>query len=851
MQNRLHWRLSAALFVLLTLTSIHQAAAQTPIFFFTPHPDSIFSLNANCQAVFSPNPPTVGSLIAGNTIVTPPTGIDPALTGLNVGDIVTGQQVIEVAYIVGDNQGNVDTFYFNVYYIDETPPSFTDLKPNDITISCPSDIPMPLSRTAKDNCKGQFSVPSVDFPPVIPTTICGMTPFVVTRTWTANDNYGNGTVQTQIITILPDNSPPVIEIEPEDMVSFCGAIDFDDWLTNQLGAVSSNTTENCDFLNFSYIGPPSFPDTCELSLTIVFTAVDGCGLFDTVSATFTALDTLAPTLTGVPADITISCSDAVPPPAMVVASDNCASIGPAPAFTETSTKTTGEGCTDYSYTITRTWMAMDSCGNATTRTQVITVVDDSPPTFITPPDTSVVCGAASLPASTGEPADLMDNCSPQVTFSYTDLIDTLSCPQEQLIRRVWSAVDECENMTVDTQYISVIDTLPPSFIPPSDTVYVLCNQAGDLSLTGEPTDISDECDSAPVADYQQEILDVICPNSYTIRRVWSVSDACGNLDTAVQIIIVRDTLPPVFTTPAMDMTITCTTDQDAEAAFNSWIGALAGLSAEDDCPGGGLIFIAYNAGTTQNPSLPPANCMDTIPGIYRSRTVDFVSIDACGNESRSTATFTVADEEAPLIVFCPSDTIVAADTGFCYATLDLLPPIASELCGLEPSPLSFSQTLPITSQAPPGQELDVLIDDLVFSFTVPPAPAQALGNVDVRFDLNFADADGAFEFLLIYAEDGMLLGQTSPSPAQCDTSITALSIPSQQFNMWAQDGNVGFTLKANSPPTGCRAASASTISARAAPPMLISLTKPTPQSTSGLNTASTTDRARQDFSTCQ
>ncbi|MFZ2897274.1 MAG: gliding motility-associated C-terminal domain-containing protein [Saprospiraceae bacterium] len=802
MQNRLHWRLSAALFVLLTWTSIHQAGAQNPIFFFTPDPDSIFSLDANCQAVFAPNEPTVGSLIAGNTIVTPPTGLDPALTGLNVGDIVTGQQVVEVAYIVGDNQGNVDTFYFNVYYIDETPPSFTDLKPNDITISCPSDFPAPLSRQAKDNCKGQFSVPSSDSPPIIPSALCGTTPFVVTRTWIASDDFGNGTVQTQIITILPDNSPPVIQIDPEDMVSFCGATDFDDWLTDQLGDVVGNTTENCDILNFSYIGPPSFPDTCELSLTIVFTAVDGCGLFDTVSATFTALDTLAPILTGVPADTTLSCSDAIPLPAMVVASDNCASIGPAPAFTETSTKTTGEGCTDYSYTITRTWMTMDSCGNTTTRTQVITVVDESPPTFITPPDTSVVCGAASLPASTGEPTDLMDNCSPQVTFSFTDLIDTLSCPQEQLIRRVWSVGDECENIAVDTQYISVIDTLPPSFIPPADTVYVSCNEAGDLSLTGEPTDISDECDSAPVADYQQEILDVICPNSYTIRRVWSVTDACGNLDTAVQIIIVRDTLPPVFTTPAMDMTITCTTDQDAEAAFSSWIGALAGLSAEDDCPGGGLIFIAYNAGTTQNPSLPPANCMDTIPGIYRSQTVDFVSIDACGNESRSTATFTVADEEAPLIVFCPSDTIVAADTGFCYATLDLLPPIASELCGLEPSPLSFSQTLPITSQAPPGQELDVLIDDLAFSFAVPPAPAQALGNVDIRFDLNFADADGAFEYLLIYAEDGMLLGQTSPSPAQCDTSITTLSIPSQQFNMWAQDGNVGFTLKANTPPNG-------------------------------------------------
>lgn len=801
MQNRLHWRLIAGLSVLLTLTSTSWTKAQTVFFFFTPSSDSTFSLNADCQAVFNPNPPTVISAL-GNTIVTPPTGIDPVLTGYDIGDPVFGQQVIEVAYIVGDNAGNIDTFYFNVYYLDDTPPTFTDLKPNDITISCAEDFPLPLSRMAKDNCKGLFSVPSVDNPPIPPPSLCGNQPLVVTRTWTANDNFGNGTVQTQIITILPDNSPPVIQIEPEDAISFCGASEYNDWLTDQLGAISLNTTDNCDNLTLSFVGPPTFPDTCELSVKVIFSVVDGCGLFDTVSATFTAFDTISPTLTGVPGDISISCSDPVPPPAMVVASDNCASISPSPAFTETSTKTTGEGCTDYSYTITRTWTAMDPCGNSTTRTQVITVTDDSPPTFTLPPDTSVVCGAATLPASTGEPADLADNCSPEVSYSYQDIVDTLACPQEQFIRRIWSVMDECENVAVDTQYINVIDTLPPTFTPPADTVYILCTQAGDISLTGEPTDIADECDSSPLADYQQEIFDVVCPNSYSIRRVWSVSDACGNIDTSVQIIIVRDTIPPVFSVPAMDMSISCTTDQDAEAAFNNWVADLAGLAAVDDCPAGDLIFIAYNAGTTLNPFLPPATCSDTLPGIYRIQTVDFVSIDACGNESRSTATFTVTDEEAPLIIFCPGDTIVSADTGFCYATLDLLPPIASELCGLEPSPLSFSQTLPITSQALPGQELDILIDDLVFSFAVPPSPAQALGNVDVRFDLNYADADGSFEYMLIYAEDGSLLGQTSPSPAQCDTSITVLSIPSQQFNMWAQDGTVGFTLKANIPPNG-------------------------------------------------
>ncbi|MBK7408643.1 MAG: gliding motility-associated C-terminal domain-containing protein [Saprospirales bacterium] len=800
MQNRLHKKLLTAVVFLILSFTIFRLSAQSPTVFLIADTVNTFSLGANCQDTFHFNSPQVGSLIGAN-IVSPPTGMDPALTGYNIGDLISGEQEIEVAYIVGDDLGNIDTFYFTIYFRDDSPPSFISPLPANLTLNCAEDFPAPLTRQAKDNClMGILMVPSVDSA-VPPTSVCGV-PKVINRTWSVSDPYGNSIMQTQIITILPDMTPPVIQQNPVDEVSFCGMTDFDPWLTNQLGTISTHTTDNCDNLTFSYNGPASFPDTCSLSLTIVFYAVDGCGLFDTVSATFTALDTLAPVLIGVPVDTMISCMDTIPAAAMVTVSDNCTNIGPNPYFTEVSTQTMGEGCSDFSYTITRTWEASDSCGNSTIRTQVITVVDTLAPTFTIPPDTAVVCGMATMPANTGEPADLADNCGTNLSLSYVDLIDTLSCPQAQLIRRVWSLVDECENMAVDTQYISVVDTMPPTFTPPLDTVYISCTQVGDASLTGMPTDLLDECDSEPTADYEQEIFDVLCPSSYSIRRVWSVSDACGNIDTAVQIIIVRDTLPPLFAQPAMDMTISCTTDSDAEAAFSAWVADRAGSNAVDNCPAGDLVYIAYNAGTTQNPSLPPPACIDTLPGIYRMQTIDIISIDACGNEGIYTATFTVMDEEPPLIVFCPSDTIVSADTGFCVATLDLLPPIASELCGLEPSPLSYSQTLPVTSQAMPGQELDILIDDLVFTFSVPPAPSQSLGNVDVQFDLNFMDADGAFEYLLIYAEDGTLLGQTVNTPAQCDTSMTFFSIPSQQFNQWAQDGSVTFTLTPNIPPNG-------------------------------------------------
>ena len=799
MQNRLHRKLLVAAIFLILAFFTTRLSAQDFKFNFIPDPDSIFYLDANCQDLFHFNTPFFESVLdPPANFIYPPTGMDPALTGYNIGDLITGEQEVEVAYILADDQMNIDTFFFTVYFRDNSPPTFISPLPANLTLSCIGEFPAPLSRQAQDNCLGTINIPSVDTP-LPPTAVCGDT-LVINRKWTVEDPNGNSITQTQKITILPDKTPPVIQQEPADMVSFCGANDFDTWLTNQLGFVSTHTTDNCNTLNYSYNGPSSFPDTCSLTLNIVFYAVDGCGLYDTVSAKFTGIDTIAPVFLGIPSDTMVNCMDAVPPTPMVTVSDNCSDIGPDPLFTEVSTQTTGEGCSDYSYTITRTWEASDSCGNMAIRTQVITVVDTMPPTFTTPPDTSVICGMATMPDSTGEPTDLADNCGTDLTLSYTELIDTLGCPQQQLIHRIWSVVDECENVAVDTQYISVVDTLPPSFVPPPDTVYISCSQVGDAILTGMPTDLLDECDAEPTADYEQELFDVLCPSSYSIRRVWSISDACGNIDTAVQIIIVRDTVPPIFAMPAQDMSISCTTDAEAEAAFSAWVDDLANATAVDNCPAGDLVYIAYNSGTTQDPSLPPTFCSDTLPGVYRMQTVDFISIDACGNEGITTANFTVMDEEPPLIVFCPSDTIVVADTGFCYATLDLFPPIASEMCGLEPTPLSFFQTLPVTSQAMPGQELDVLIDSLVFTFAVPANPSQALGPVNLRFDLNYVDADGAFEYLLAYAEDGTLLGQTVNTPVQCDTSITFFSIPSQQFSLWAQDGSVTFTLVPNDPP---------------------------------------------------
>ncbi len=101
--------------------------------------------------------------------------------------------------------------------------------------------------------------------------------------------------------------------------------------------------------------------------------VSGCCSQATV--TINLADATSPVLNNVPADITIGCDDAVPTPPNVTAFDECPGIFI--DFDETSSQHYSGACE--SYTITRTWVATDLCGNQTSATQDITVVDNTKP----------------------------------------------------------------------------------------------------------------------------------------------------------------------------------------------------------------------------------------------------------------------------------------------------------------------------------------------------------------------------------------------------------------------------------------------------------------------------------------
>ena len=190
--------------------------------------------------------------------------------------------------------------------------------------------------------------------------------------------------------------------------------------------------------------------------------------------------------------------------------------------------------------ITRTWRATDACGNATNRTQTITVKDTQPPAVTKPqgPDGIVEC-----PANPAFIAPVFtDACDGIITPSVLTTTNVVNC--QRIVTRRWIAVDGCGNVTNRSQRITLVDTTPPVLIGvPADTT-ASCNN---LPFLPDVT-ATDLCSGSVAVTFQETITDGKL-GVFVLTRTWKAVDSCGNTATASQKIRVTDALPPTITCP--------------------------------------------------------------------------------------------------------------------------------------------------------------------------------------------------------------------------------------------------------------------------------------------------------------
>jgi hypothetical protein len=328
-----------------------------------------------------------------------------------------------------------------------------------------------------------------------------------------------------------------------------------------------------------------------------------------------------------PADVTVECS-AIPAVASPIeASDNCDTDV---TVTFTSNTTPGS-CTD-EYTITRTWVATDNCGNAITHTQTITVEDNTAPTWdqTMPADVTVECDAIPGLAS---PIEASDNCDTDVTITFTSNTTPGSCTDEYTITRTWVATDNCGNAITHTQTITVEDNTAPTWdqTMPAD-VTVECDA---IPGVASPIEASDNCDTDVTITFTSNTTPGACTDEYSITRTWVATDNCGNATTYTQTITVEDTTDPTLTCPA-GLTAQCSiSEQPAYADYAAF--ASAGGSSSDNC-GVNTASFAFVDDVSDNGSCPEI--------VTRTYVIE----DNCGNTATCTQTITIDDTIEPNLV---------------------------------------------------------------------------------------------------------------------------------------------------------------------------------------------------------
>src|SRR5690606_39038908 len=120
----------------------------------------------------------------------------------------------------------------------------------------------------------------------------------------------------------------------------------------------------------------AFSGGCAGVIQRTWIATEECGNVATHEQFITLVDSIAPVLSGLPANASYDCGEEIPAPAVVTATDDCGE-----AIDVGFSQTVVDGDCPQAYTIIHTWTAVDVCENEVSYTQTITINDTTAVVF--------------------------------------------------------------------------------------------------------------------------------------------------------------------------------------------------------------------------------------------------------------------------------------------------------------------------------------------------------------------------------------------------------------------------------------------------------------------------------------
>jgi hypothetical protein len=513
---------------------------------------------------------------------------------------------------------------------DTTPPTIGGQGSN-ATIECPA-TPSFTAPTASDACGGSTVVMDSD------TTAAGgcANDYSRTQTWHAVDACGNTSAQVHQTVTVHDTTPPTIGGQGSDATIECPATP---------SFTAPTASDLCGGSTVQDLGENTIAGTCANEYTAAksWKAIDACGnTSGIVTQTITVRDTTAPTIGAAGSNATIECP-ATPSFTAPTASDAC---GGSTVVNDGDSTANGTCANDYA--VTRTWHAMDACGNTSvTRTQTITVHDTTAPTIGGQgSDATIECPAT--PSFTAPTAS--DACGGSTVQDLGENTIAGTCANEYTAAKSWKAMDACGNTSgIVTQTITVRDTTAPTIGGQGSNATIECPATPSFTA---PT-ASDACGGSTVVQDSDTTAAGTCTNSYSRTVTWHAVDACGNTSAQVsQTVTIADTTPPTIGGQGGNATIEC----PATPSFTA-------PTASDAC---GASTVVQDSDTT---------AAGTCANSY-SRTVTWHAVDACGNTTAQISqTVTVTDTTAPTIGSPGANATIE-----CPATPSFTAPTASDSC---------------------------------------------------------------------------------------------------------------------------------------------------------------------------
>ena len=274
-------------------------------------------------------------------------------------------------------------------------------------------------------------------------------------------------------------------------------------------------------------------------------------------------------------------------------------------------------------TQTRTWTAIDDCGNTATASRTVTWISDvTPPSFTgSYTDVNLGCNPANPDGSLGS-ASATDVCG-AVTITQSDgAVVSNGCDRSRT--RTFTARDGCNNTSTTSRTVRwIADVTPPSFTGSYTDVNLGCNPANPDGSLGSAS-ATDACGAVTITQSDGAVVSSGCDRSRT--RTFTATDGCLNTSTTSRTVRwIADVTPPSFTGSYTDVNLGCNPANPD--------GSLGSASATDAC---GAVTITQSDGAVVS------------NGCDRSRTRTFTARDGCNNTSTTSRTVRwIADVTPP------------------------------------------------------------------------------------------------------------------------------------------------------------------------------------------------------------